>query len=341
MALPGNLSTITVTGQYLDFQGLPIAGQVKFTLSQVLIDAAADTVIIPSTVTADLDATGAFSAVVPITNDPDISPAAFDYLFEEAFIGGSSYTIQLTSSLGATVDISDIRATATLDEYFNPVAYDVFQELVGRVEQEEEDNDGGSVAPHKYRYLNMRYPTYADLAGAYATYGAFIELDFSATFIRNNIFERIEDLRDFTASSYELRDTTGAGTVSGNTYTHLVAKRGSYATLASSYATYGASTGASQSWTYSQIGTLITNFGYAVTGTGTLTDEWLKISRSTTGSNYGLLATGVATYGALASGYATYATPTGAVFTVTNRVTADIIRNEVNRPNRLMLIGAK
>jgi hypothetical protein len=341
MALPGNLSTITVTGQYLDFQGLPIAGQVKFTLSQVLIDAAADTVIIPSTVTADLDATGAFSAIVPITNDPDISPAAFTYGFEEAFIGGSSYTITLTSSLGASVDISDIRLEAELGSFTNPVGYDVFQELVGRVEQEEEDNDGGSVAPHKYRYLNMLYPTYGDLDAAYEDYGDFIELDFSATFIRNNIYDRIEDLRNFTATNYELRDTTNTGTVSGNTYTHLVAKRGSYATLASSYATYGASTGASQSWSYSQIGTLITNFGYAITGTGTLTDPWLGINRSITGSSYGLIASGIATYAALASAYPTYAGPTGVVFTVTQRHIADIIRNEANRPNRLMLIGAE
>jgi hypothetical protein len=341
MALPGNLSTITVTGKYLDFTGSAIAGQVKFTLSQVLINSAADTIIIPSTVTADLDANGAFSAVVPITNDPDISPAAFTYGFEEAFIGGASYTISLTSSLGASVDISDLRPTETLLQFTNPVGYDVFQVLVNRVAKEEEDNDGGVVAPFKYRYLNMRYPTYADLDAAYGDYEELIELDFSATFIRNNIFERIEDLRDFTASSYELRDTTGTGTVSGNTYTHLVAKRGSYATLASSYATYGASTGATQSWSYAQIGTLITQFGYAITGTGTLTDPWLGITRSLVGSTYALLGSSIATYSALASTYATYAGPTGVVFTVTNRHTADMIRNEVNRPNRLMLIGAK
>jgi hypothetical protein len=340
MALPGNLSTITVTGQYLDFQGLPIAGQVKFTLSQVLIDAAADTIIIQSTVTADLDTTGAFSAIVPITNDPDISPAAFTYGFEEAFIGGSSYTITLTSSLGASVDISDIRAVAELGSFTNPVGYDVFQELVGRVEQEEEDNNGGSVAPHKYRYLNMRYPTYADLAGAYATYGAFIELDFSPAFIRDNIFARIEALRDFTATNYELRDTTALGTVSGNTYTHLVAKRGSYGTLASSYGTYGSSTGATQSWSYSQVGTLIEQFGYAITGTGALTDPWLGITRSITGSRYDLMAANLDDYAELASTFATYADPTGDVFTVTNRDIADIIRSEANRPNRLMLIGA-
>jgi len=29
MALPGNISLITLTGQYLDFQGQPILGQVK------------------------------------------------------------------------------------------------------------------------------------------------------------------------------------------------------------------------------------------------------------------------------------------------------------------------
>lgn len=341
MALPGNLSTITVTGTYIDFAGNGIAGQVKFTLSQVLIDAAADTVIIPSTVTADLNANGSFTAVVPITNDPDINPAAFTYLFEEAFIGGASYTITLNSSLGASVDISDVRATATLLAYFNPVSYTTFQALVARVVQEEQDNNGGSVAPHIYTYLPLRYPTYADLASAFATYGAFIELDFSAAFIRDNIFRRIERLRDYTANSTELRDTTALGTVSGNTYTYLTAKRGSYANLASSYATYGASTGASQSWSYSQIGALISQLGHSFAGTGTLTDPWLGVTRSTTGSTYGLLESSVATYAALASAYATYGAVTGVVFTVTNRDTADMIRDEANRPNTLMLIGAK
>jgi hypothetical protein len=51
MALPDNITLITVTGQYLDFQGDAIDGQVKFYPSQVLVDSAADRIIIPTVFT--------------------------------------------------------------------------------------------------------------------------------------------------------------------------------------------------------------------------------------------------------------------------------------------------
>ena len=62
MALPGNITLITLTGQYLDFQGEAILGQVKIYPSQVLIDAAADRIIIPTVLTTDL-VNGSFSLI--------------------------------------------------------------------------------------------------------------------------------------------------------------------------------------------------------------------------------------------------------------------------------------
>lgn len=345
MALPLNITTITVTGQYIDFTGNPIAGQVKFYTSQMLIDAAADRIIVPSTITANLDATGAFSVIIPTTNDVDVSPLNFTYTYEEAFIGGSTYTILLPASLGASVDISDLRTTATVLNYAQPVSYNLWPGLVARVVQEEEDLDDSPklLAENTYTNLALYSDTYSSLASAFPTYGAVVpatELNFTAARIRE-IIDRIADLYDYTASSLELRDTTNSGTVSGTTYAHLTAKRGTYAGLSSAYATYGASTGASQSWTYAQVGALITDLGKALAGQSGITDAWLSLTRSVVDGTYGGLGLQSLTYGTLASTYATYGSVTGTTFTFIYPDTADTIRNEANRPNRLMLMGVQ
>lgn len=348
MALPGNITTITITGQYIDFKATPVAGQVKITNSSFLTDAAADRMIVPTTITADLDSNGAFSLTVPVTNDVDVSPLNYTYTFEEAFIGGSTYTISLPASLGASVDISDLRPTATVVNYIQPASYDLYAPLEARVDQEEEDldDDPKLVADPTYVNLSLYLDTYADLASEFGTYAAVNgtplhpELNFTEARIQA-IIDRIADLYDYTASNLELRDTTNTGQVSGTTYAHLALKRGTYSGLASAYATYGASTGATQTWTYSQVGSVITNIGYALSGTGTLTDPYLSKTRSVTDGSYGALSAQGLTYATLASTYANYGAVTGVVFTFTYRDTADILRTEAYRLNRLLLIGAK
>ena len=141
MALPGNITTITLTGSYIDFTGTALAGQVKITMPQVLINATADTIIIPSTITAVLDANGAFSLTVPVSNDSDLdvydnANDTFAYTFEESFLGGSTYSITLLSSLGASVDISDLRTTATVTSFIQPASANLFPALTARVAQE-------------------------------------------------------------------------------------------------------------------------------------------------------------------------------------------------------------
>jgi hypothetical protein len=106
MALPVNLSTVTVTGRYIDVLGNPISGQVKFTPRAVLTDTVADTILINSTVTATLNNLGEFSVVLVATDDTDALPVDFTYRVEEAFIGGRTYDITLPSS-PSTVDLAD------------------------------------------------------------------------------------------------------------------------------------------------------------------------------------------------------------------------------------------
>jgi hypothetical protein len=333
-----------VTGQYIDFTGSPIAGQVSFTNPQFLVNSAADRMIVPTKIIATLDNTGAFSVTIPVTNDVDLAPLNFTYTFEESFIGGSTFTISLPTSLGGSVDISDLRPTATVVAFSQPASADLFPPLEARVEQEEEDldDDPKLLADHTYENLVLFSNTYGDLASAFATYNLLTigELNFTEARIQE-LIDRISDLYDYTASNLELRDTSNTGQVSRTTYGSLALKRGTYASLASAYATYGATTGTAQTWNYSQVGSLITNIGHALAGTGTLTDPYLSITRSVTDGSYGALALQGLTYATLASTYATYGSVTGVVFTFTYRDTADILRTEAYRLNRLLLIGAK
>jgi hypothetical protein len=301
MALPINITTIVVTGTYLDFSGNPIAGQVKFYTSQVLIDAAADRIIIPSTITGNLDSNGSFSVTLPTTNDVDVSPLNYTYTYEEAFPGGSTYTLSLPSSLGASVDIADIRETATLTPTFvQPVSANVWNLLPPRVTQEESDlTASGLTMLDQYQYLGILYDDNDALEAAYASYNALDAATIRLTSTRfATVLDRITDLQDYTADTYELRDTTNAGIVTGNTNSHLSLKIGSYTALSSAYATYDALTNATQTFSYSQVGSIVADLAKVMSGASGISNAYL-------------------------SAY------------------ADTIRDEANRVNRLMLIGVR
>jgi len=94
MALASNIALTTITGQFVDYQGNAVAGQIKFTMSKTLRDSIADQIIVPSTATATLDGTGAFTVTLPATDDPELSET-FTYAVEESFTGGRSYNISL------------------------------------------------------------------------------------------------------------------------------------------------------------------------------------------------------------------------------------------------------
>jgi hypothetical protein len=94
MPLANNIALSVISGQFVDYQGNGVAGQVKFTLSKTLLDAIADQIIVPSTITATLDSNGSFTTTLPATDDPDLSEV-FTYFVEESFAGGRSYSISL------------------------------------------------------------------------------------------------------------------------------------------------------------------------------------------------------------------------------------------------------
>lgn len=107
MPLTPNLSTVTLGGQFVDVSGAAIAGQVKFTPRAILTDSTANQIIVPKTIVVDLDANGAFTTVLPATDDPDVSPTAFTYRVEEAFTGGRTFDITL-SAAPSTQNLADL-----------------------------------------------------------------------------------------------------------------------------------------------------------------------------------------------------------------------------------------
>ena len=114
MAIPGNLSLVTVTGTYIDISGVPIAGQVKFTPRAVLRNVTSNVVLVNSTIVVTLDAYGSFSQQLVATDDADASPIDFTYSVEEAFVGGRTFDILLPAAT-ATVDLADVSPAVAND----------------------------------------------------------------------------------------------------------------------------------------------------------------------------------------------------------------------------------
>jgi hypothetical protein len=109
MALPSNLTTVQVTGRYMDMVGNPIAGQVKFTPRAVLKNVGQNVILINSTITVTLNGNGEFAQTLVATDDIDATPLGFTYRVEEAFIGGRTFDILLPSNTaGGSIDIADI-----------------------------------------------------------------------------------------------------------------------------------------------------------------------------------------------------------------------------------------
>ena len=338
MALPANLSTITVTGKYLDFLGNPLAGQVKFITNEMLINADADTHIVPTSVTTPLDSNGAFSVVLPISDDPDINPELFVYTVEEAFIGGKTYQVALLGSLMPSVDISDLRPVDVITVQFADAIFaGIWNTLEPRVEDVEDYLADGLVAPYNYQNFSLLYDIYNNLSTF--TYDDFDEdgtLPFTESDVQK-VIDRILGLHDYTATSFELRDTKQQGIATGNSYMWHTLKHGTYDNLASAYGDYEDIVPVT--FTYPELGSLIEDLRKVMAGESGILNPYLAATRTVVDDSYGAIGLSYADYDALSAAYDDYDDPTGDSFTFTYPDTADKIRDEANRINRLMLIG--
>jgi len=117
MALGANINTVSITGNYVDYEGNAIQGQIRFTLGDVLRSGIDDQMIAPSSVVVALS-NGAFTVTLPATNDPDVVPNPFTYTVEESFSGGRSYTISIPYDSAGSLDLADISPTPTLSTNF-------------------------------------------------------------------------------------------------------------------------------------------------------------------------------------------------------------------------------
>lgn len=110
MALPGNLTVITLTGTYVTAVGTPCSGTVTFNLDTVIADATGSVILYPSATVVTLDLDGHFSVELPATNDTHLYPEPFTYRVLEKLNAGQqrTYSISLLSSMAPTVDLSTL-----------------------------------------------------------------------------------------------------------------------------------------------------------------------------------------------------------------------------------------
>lgn len=184
MALAGNVSLVTVTGTYVDFQGNAIAGQIIFRVPKTLRNALADQILVPSAYYATLDANGQFTATLPATDDADFHES-FTYTVTESFSGGRTFSMSLPSS-PASQDMADLSPVPSITTYVALAGYANYVSLEQRVTTAESNVDTtppttGITLALQYVSLPIAYLTYADMASGGVTYGAVATVPSVAT----------------------------------------------------------------------------------------------------------------------------------------------------------------
>ena len=211
MALASNVTLATVRGTFVDYQGNPIAGQVKFTMNTVLRNQLADQIIIPSTITVTLDTNGSFLTQLPISDDADLTPTGFTYAVEESFAGGRSYTLTFALSTSPlvpatyggvnaaiasyaalksgyatyaalkaasypepTFDLADVAPQGTFPHYISYVSAFTWADLSNTVQTLDVlvDQQNSSFNFFNPTYQQMQVKTYSAIKAGFATYAA-------------------------------------------------------------------------------------------------------------------------------------------------------------------------
>ena len=173
MAVDASVTQVTVQGNFVDFEGNPIAGQVQFRLTEMLRNSLADEMYVPSTVAVTLDANGSFSTSLPATDDSDVIPE-FAYEVEEAFPNGRTYEIDVPAASTGAINLADISPAPTLDTTYVGLITEVpfatleanIATLDGLITQ------ATNVFPSSGNYweINAGYATYSAVNSAFATY---------------------------------------------------------------------------------------------------------------------------------------------------------------------------
>ena len=175
MPIAPSVTLVTVTGNYVDFEGNVIQGQIRFTLQEVLRNGTDDQLVAPSSIVVPLN-NGAFSVQLPATNDPDIVPNPFTYTVEESFPNGRVYTISLPYTTVGSIDLTDLSPTPTITtEYVQLIDQTSWNMLASDIDDLDADinqSNNTVLASGKYWYIPASYATYTAVQNAFATYTA-------------------------------------------------------------------------------------------------------------------------------------------------------------------------
>ncbi len=217
MALPTNLTTIGITGNYIDYEGNPIQGQVRFTLGDVIRVGIDDQMIAPSSVVVGLSS-GAFSVTLPATNDPDSVPIPFTYTVEESFAGGRTYTISVPYTSAGALDLADLSPTPTLSETFvqmvDQTTFTALENDIAALDVEINQTTDKILASGKYWYIDAQFASYTALDTAFASYTALAAGVYSLDGASISPFISLAQASESAASSSaSTATTTEAGTI--------------------------------------------------------------------------------------------------------------------------------
>ena len=173
MTIDASVTQITVTGNFVDFEGNPIAGQIQFRLEDMLRNSLANQMYVPSTVAVTLDNNGSFSTTLPATNDSDVIPT-FEYEVEEAFPNGRTYNISLPAATVGSLDLADISPAPTISTTYVGLITEVpfaaleanIATLDGLITQASNEFPRSG----NYWEINASYASYTQVNSAFATY---------------------------------------------------------------------------------------------------------------------------------------------------------------------------
>lgn len=175
MAIGTSLTTVTIEGAYVDFEGNNIQGQVRFTLGDVLRNGTDDQMVAPSSIVVPLSA-GAFSISLPATNDPDVVPNPFVYTVEESFPRGRTYTISVPYTSAGHLDLADISPNPSLSTSFvqmvDQTTFNTVKANIDTLNTLVNTTTDKFLASGKYWYIPSQFATYTALDVAFATYTA-------------------------------------------------------------------------------------------------------------------------------------------------------------------------
>lgn len=175
MPIAGNITLVTVSGEYVDYKGAPIAGQVIFRLPTTLRNELADQIVVPSAYAATLNAFGQFSIVLPATDDPQFHQS-FVYTVEESFPGGRVWQTTLPENV-TSVKMSDLVPAYTGGAFTELAAYQAYvveEQAVTTQEGYISYAPAGVVLASTYGNVAFVYDTYTEVIADRATYALLI-----------------------------------------------------------------------------------------------------------------------------------------------------------------------